>query len=162
MHVPDAIEIRPHCRSSRSDQPQRELMPIMPFMAFNEILDAGWHVAQLQIAAASQFLSDILGHVLRPALGSIERDDADWIAVLSGQKVLDNRFQIGGLAVGFSPDLTQAAEIFGNEVDVIIGAARHNRRRQFELRIESTLHATEPGFNRKRRDSFRPGGTRLT
>jgi hypothetical protein len=76
-------------------------MTVMSFMAFYEILDAGWYVAQLQIAAASQFLRDIFGDILRPAFGGVERDDADWIAVLTRQKVLDDCLKVGGLAVGF-------------------------------------------------------------
>ena len=60
----------------------------MTFMAFYEILDAGWHIAELKFAAAAQFLCDILGHVLRPDFGGVERDHADRIAVVACQEVL--------------------------------------------------------------------------
>ena len=101
-------------------------MPVVTFVAFDEILDVGWHVAQLQIAAASQFLADIRGYVLRPSFCGVERDDAYWIAVLPGQEVLDDRLQVRGVTVGFPPDRSQAAEVVGDQVDVVVAAARHN------------------------------------
>jgi hypothetical protein len=47
-----------------SHQPQAKLPAIVAFMSFNQVLDARGHIAELQIAAASQFLSDIFRHVL--------------------------------------------------------------------------------------------------
>ena len=41
-------------------------------------------------------MRDVFGNVLRPALGGVEGDDADWIGVLAGEQVLNDRFQIGG------------------------------------------------------------------
>ena len=47
---------------------------------------------------------DVLGHVPRPALRGIERDDAESVAVLSGQEIADDGLAIGlggiGLVMG--------------------------------------------------------------
>ena len=48
-------------------------------------------------------MGDIFGNVFRPAFGGVEGDDADRIAVLAGQQVLDDRFEIGRLVIGFAP-----------------------------------------------------------
>jgi hypothetical protein len=54
-----------------------------PLMPFDKILDGGRHVAHLKIAAPAQLVGDILGNILRPAIGGIEADDADRAMVMA-------------------------------------------------------------------------------
>jgi hypothetical protein len=63
----------------------------------DEIRDRGGQLAHLQIAATAQFAGDVFGNVFRPALGGIKGDDADRIAILAAQQVLNYRFEVGGL-----------------------------------------------------------------
>jgi hypothetical protein len=51
--------------------------PSVTLMPFNEILNGGWHIAPLEIAASTQLVSHVFRNVLRPAL--IEGDDVDRI-----------------------------------------------------------------------------------
>jgi hypothetical protein len=59
------------------------LPPSGTFLPLDEILNGGWHISQLEIAAPAQFAGHILGNVLGPALGRIEGDDADRIIALA-------------------------------------------------------------------------------
>jgi hypothetical protein len=82
----------------------------------------------LQIAAAAQLLSDILGDVTRPALGGVEGGDPDRIGVLAAKQVNDYGFQIGGLDIRLPLGAPFAAKIIDHEVNCLIGAVRHDRR----------------------------------
>ena len=77
--------------------------PSGTLMPLDEILNGGWHISRLQIAAPAKFVSHILGNVLRPALVRIEGDDADRIIVLARKEILNNGFQVRGFVVGFAP-----------------------------------------------------------
>ena len=66
-------------------------------MPLNEILNGRRHISQLEIAAPAQLAGDILRNVFRPALGRIEGDDADRIAILARKQVLDDGLKISGL-----------------------------------------------------------------
>jgi hypothetical protein len=59
---------------------------------FDKIRNRRRKLAHLQIAATAQFAGDIFGNVFRPVLGGIEGDDADRIAVLPGEEILNDRF----------------------------------------------------------------------
>ena len=72
-------------------------------MPLGEILNGGWHISQLEIAAPAQFVSHVFGYVLRPPLFGVEGDDADRIVVLSGEEILDDRFEVRGLVVCLGP-----------------------------------------------------------
>jgi hypothetical protein len=51
----------------------------------DKIRDRRGKIAHLQIAATTQFARDIFGNIFRPALAGIEGDDADGVAILTGQ-----------------------------------------------------------------------------
>ena len=70
----------------RLDQPQRKLVPVVPLMALDEVLNAGRHVPQLQIAAPAQLMGNVFRDVLRPAFGCVEGDDPDRVLVLAGRR----------------------------------------------------------------------------
>ena len=55
-----------------------------------------------RIAAPTNLARDIGRHVIRPMLCGIERDDADWIAVLACNHVLNDRFEIAAIDVSLS------------------------------------------------------------
>jgi hypothetical protein len=88
---------------SELDQPEGQLTPIAVLVPFDKIRDRGGEFAHLQIAATAQFAGDIFGNVFRPALGGIEGDDADRVAVLAGQQVSNDGFEVGGFVIGFAP-----------------------------------------------------------
>jgi hypothetical protein len=48
-------------------------------VSLDELMNVVWHLAHLQIAAASQLLGDIGRDILRPFFGGVEADDADRI-----------------------------------------------------------------------------------
>ncbi|MBR1153723.1 hypothetical protein [Bradyrhizobium sp. JYMT SZCCT0428] len=58
-------------------------------------------------------MRDVLGDVFGPSLRGIEGDDADRIAVLTAQQVLNCRLDVGGLAIGFAPSAAVFAKIIG-------------------------------------------------
>ena len=62
-------------------------------MPLNEILNGRWRISDLEIAAPAQFAGYIFRNVFRPALGGIEGDDADRVAILAGQQVLNYRLK---------------------------------------------------------------------
>jgi len=72
-------------------------------LSLDEILNRGWQISQLLVAAPAQFAGHILGYVLRPALGRIEGDDADRIVVLARKEIQNNGFQVCAFIVGFAP-----------------------------------------------------------
>jgi hypothetical protein len=68
---------------------------------------------------AIHFLGDFLGGVSRPAFDWIENDDAQRLLVLAGEKILDDRQEIGLTFVGLAPGRA-GTEVFKHEVDVPI------------------------------------------
>jgi hypothetical protein len=52
-------------------------------MPFDKIRDRSGKTPHLQIAATAQFAGDIFGNIFGPALGGIERDYADGMAILA-------------------------------------------------------------------------------
>jgi hypothetical protein len=56
-----------------------------------------------------------LGNVFRPAFSSIEGDDADRIAVLPGEEVLNYGFEVAGLIVRFAPSPANLPKIIGHQ-----------------------------------------------
>ena len=97
-------------------------------MPLNEILNGRWHISQLEIAAPAQLAGHILRNVLGPALGRIEGDDADRIAVLARKEILNNGFQVRGFVVGFPPGAADLPEIIRNEIDRLIAVSRVRSR----------------------------------
>src|SRR4051794_25489662 len=79
-----------------------------------------WHISHLEIAAPAQLAGDILRNVFTPALGRIEGDDADRIAILARKQVLDDGLKISGLIVGLPPGAADLPKIIGNEIDRLI------------------------------------------
>jgi hypothetical protein len=73
-------------------------------MPLDKILNEGWHIDPLEIAAPAKFVSHVLRTILRPSFFSVEGDNADRIVVLARKEVLNNGFQVRGfVVVGFSP-----------------------------------------------------------
>jgi hypothetical protein len=126
---------------------------IPAFILVDKILEKKRHVAHLQITAAAQLMRNVCRDILRPFLGSVERDDPNWAFVLPLKQVDDHRFQIGSLYVGFTPDPAMAAKVIQNEVIILIIAIRDDRGHPASP-THTQLHATEPGFKREGLDSF--------
>jgi hypothetical protein len=83
---------------------QRQLhIVITAFVPICEILQVKRDVSRLQVAATAQLARDVFGNVFRPTFGGIEGDDADRVAILAGQQVLNYRFEVGGFVIGFAP-----------------------------------------------------------
>jgi hypothetical protein len=77
----------------------------------------------------SQFVRYVRRYILRPFLGGIEGDDPDRVFVLAFEQVEDDSFQIGGFNVCLPVDPALLTEIINHELDGLIVALRHNRRR---------------------------------
>jgi hypothetical protein len=60
-------------------------------LPLDKIRDRRAKISHLQIAATTQFASDVFGNIFRPAFGGIEGDDADRVAILADQQVLNYR-----------------------------------------------------------------------
>jgi hypothetical protein len=58
-----------------------------------------------------------LPKLLRPTLRGLESDDADWIVVLAGKQVLNNRFELGPLVIGLAPRAPFPTNVVGYQVD---------------------------------------------
>jgi hypothetical protein len=56
-------------------------------------------------------MGNVHGDVLRPAFGGVEGDDADRVGVLTGEKVLNHRLQIGGFVIGFNLGAARFPEV---------------------------------------------------
>ena len=83
----------------------------------------------LEIAALTQFVSDISRYILRPFLSGVEGDDPDRACVLAFEQIDDDGFQIVGFDVSFTIGSAIATKIIDEEVDIQIVALRHDRRR---------------------------------
>jgi hypothetical protein len=91
---------------------QRELNVVVPApIPVREILKIEGDIAHLQIAAPPKLMGDVDGYVLRPMFGGIESDDANWLAVLPCQKILNDYFEVGGYVIGFPPGAAGLAQI---------------------------------------------------
>jgi hypothetical protein len=68
-----------------SEQAQTQLPPVAIFVPLHEGLMIRRGVSHLEIAAQQQLVSHIFGKIARPALGSVEGDNPEWIAILAAQ-----------------------------------------------------------------------------
>ena len=109
-------------------------------MPLNEILNGRRHISHLEIAAPAQLAGDILRNIFRPALGRIEGDDADRIAILAGKQVLNDGLKISGLVVGLPPSAADLPKIIGNEIDRLIAVSGTIEGVQLVLRIRKLRH----------------------
>jgi len=93
----------------------------------------------LKIAAGPQSRArDVGGDIFRSMLGSVETDDPNRVLILPFKHVHDDRFEVGSLDVSFAVGPAVTAEIIDDKVDILIVAARHDRRGpmvQLDLRM---------------------------
>ena len=80
-------------------------------MALDKGLYGRRNILVSRIAAPTNLARDIGRHIIRPMLGGIERDDADWIAVLACNHVPNDRFEIGAIDVGLSVGPANRAKV---------------------------------------------------
>ena len=119
-------------------------------MPLNEILNGRRHISRLEIVAPAQLAGDILRNVFRPALGRIEGDDADRIAILARKQVLDDGLKISGLIVGLPPSAADLPKIIGNEIDRLVAVSGYDRGRPIGSQTQTT---PQPAF-KPTRDEF--------
>jgi hypothetical protein len=86
-------------------------------VAFDELLQCFGDFAALGRDPAIQFLGDFLGGIARPSFDRIENHDPDRLLVLAGEKVFDDRRDIGLALVSLAPGRA-GTEVFKDEVDV--------------------------------------------
>ena len=91
--------------------------------------EARRHLARLELAAPTEFLSDVGRDVARPAFAGIEADDADGLRILPVEQVLDDGLEVGSLDIGLAVGPTPPAEIVHDQADVSILVSWHNRGR---------------------------------
>ena len=76
------------------------------------------HIAIFDQASA-QLVGDVLGDVARPALGGVEGDDAQRIAILAIDQVADQRLPIRSVWVGLWLGLAKpGSEVFKHQIGV--------------------------------------------
>src|SRR6476469_8495467 len=81
---------------SRQADRRRQLdLAVAALVAVDEILKEERDVALLEVAAPPQLLRQIGGDVLGPAFNGVKTNDPNRVLVLAGQKINDDRFQIG-------------------------------------------------------------------
>jgi hypothetical protein len=74
-------------------------------------------------------MGDVLGYIIRAALGRIKGDDADRIIVLARNEILDNCFQVCGFVVGFAPGRGLIFRNLALRINGLLVAAWDDRRR---------------------------------
>src|SRR5260370_38745674 len=101
---------------------------VSALVPLDELFQRGRQIARLVRTALAQRLGEVFGNIPRPALGSIETNDANGVAVLAVQQIRDDGFEIGIFYVGLAPCLPKpAAEVIEHKINVLIIARRHNR-----------------------------------
>jgi len=96
-----------------------------PFRVLREVL--------VGIESALYYLvGDVLRHIARPALGGVEGDDAESVAVLPGDEVADDRLAVSLGDVCLNLGFAQLAEVVDDQVD-----------RDVLLIIENGVHQTQ-------------------
>src|SRR5690349_21063521 len=84
------------------------------------------YLAELNVASA-QLVGDVHGHVTRPALGRVEGNNADWMAIVPVHEVADQRLAISAIGVGFAPGATDPVpEVVEDKVGVLVGPIGHD------------------------------------
>jgi hypothetical protein len=73
-------------------------------------------------AAHAQLERHDLRNVARPAFGSVEGDDADWITESAVEQVGDHRFKIGVFDVDLAPGASDRPEVVEHQAGVAINA----------------------------------------
>jgi hypothetical protein len=91
----------------------------------------------LQIAPPSYFGSHLGRDIPRPAIGDVERDDADRVGILPVEEVFDDVLYIGSLDVPFAVDQAELAEIVDNEAGVLIPIPGDDRWSPIRARSEA-------------------------
>jgi hypothetical protein len=68
---------------------------VSALVPLDELFQRGRQIARLVRTALAQRLGEVFGNIPRPALGSIETNDANGVAVLAVQQILYDGFEIG-------------------------------------------------------------------
>lgn len=129
-----------------SNKSRAELSGVLRCVATNKFLKMGRDIADLRIAATLYLAGNIFGDVFGPALFRVDRGDFDGPAILAADQILNDRLEVGAFQIRLGP-----------------GASRASKTRLRGQRLtHKQLHATEPGLNGTRTDSFRQVPGRLT
>src|SRR5229473_3624426 len=99
-----------------------------------------------EIETAHNFPRDILRGILSPMFGGVERDDPNWVAVLAGHQIADDRFKIGFADIGFRECRAEVSVIVDDEIKILIVAAWHNRRDKAPVHKNSKRNGLPGGF----------------
>ena len=107
---------------------QRQLEPHLPAdIALDELLQSFRDLAAFGRNPAIQFLGDFLGSIARPAFDWIESNHPQWLILLTGEKILDDRRDVRVAFVGLAPSRA-GTEVLKHEVDVPIEPIGGNDR----------------------------------
>ena len=101
---------------------------IIPVVAVHEFFQGGGEIARLLRTASAQLVGHVLRDIPPPALGGIEGDDANRIAILPIEQVRDEGFKIGVLDVGLAPCSPALAEVVEHKINLLIITKRHDGR----------------------------------
>jgi len=113
-------------------------------VSHDELLQRFGDLAAFGRNPAIQFLGDFLGSIARPAFDRIESNDPEGLLILAGEKVFDDRRDIGLALVSFSPG-GAGTEVLKHEVDVPIEPIGGNNRGRL---THTQLHNTESHVGR--------------
>ena len=91
-------------------------------MPVDECLKRRQQIVTGKIEAAHDLARDIFRGIFGPTLGGVERNDANWVAVLPGHQIGNDAFQIGPLGISLTVGAAQPSEVIKNEIDGLIVA----------------------------------------
>jgi hypothetical protein len=73
-------------------------------------------------AAPAELFRDLFGNVANPTFLHVKANDANWVAVLAFQQIVDNRFKSGVFDVRFAPGTTHSTEVVEDQIDIPVHA----------------------------------------
>ena len=94
---------------------------LSPCRFLDELMQRIRQFAVLIGAALAQLSRYRFGHVANPT-SEIKTNDANWIAVLAFQQILDDSYKIGVFNVCLAPGTTHSAEVVEDQIDIPVDA----------------------------------------
>jgi len=87
-----------------------------------EILQEFRQVEVLIRASLAHLARYVFRNVSRPSVRGVEPNDANGIAVLAFQQIVDDTFELCIFDIGFAPSASNPAEVVEHEINIAINA----------------------------------------
>ena len=99
-------------------QPGRNACDLNPNRSLDKLMQRLGKLAPFTGAVLAQLLCYILGNVADPTFGEVKSNDANRVAVLSFQQILDDGVEIGIFNVCLAPGTTHSAEVIEDQINI--------------------------------------------